>query len=132
VVSLPRALHDDLVKHARSQLPNESCGLLGGRDGRITSFHPTRNADASPYRYRVDPQDMLRVLDELEDAGDELLAIYHSHTRSTAYPSRTDMELATGWPDPAYLILSLKTDPPVLAGFHLREGTVSEVPVEIA
>jgi proteasome lid subunit RPN8/RPN11 len=118
VVTLPRALLDELVAHARSELPNESCGLLGGRDGAVTSFHAARNADSSPYRYTVDAQDALRIVLEIEDGGDELVAIYHSHTRSAPYPSRTDMELAT-WPEAAYLILSLASEPPLLRAWDL-------------
>jgi proteasome lid subunit RPN8/RPN11 len=130
VVRLPRALADELVAHARSELPNEACGLLGGRDGVARTFHPTRNADASPYRYTIDPQDALVAFD-IEDAGDELVAIYHSHTKSEAYPSRTDVELAS-WPDAAYVIVSLASDPPEIRAFDLAGGAVAEIPVEIA
>ena len=72
--------------------------MLGGRDGAATTFHPTRNADESPYRYTVDPDDPLQVVLELEGGDDDVVAIYHSHTRSAPYPSRTDGELAT-WPE---------------------------------
>jgi proteasome lid subunit RPN8/RPN11 len=122
VIRLPRALADELVAHARSELPNEACGVLGGsEDGEIRSFHPTRNADASPYRYTVHPEDQVAAYHAILDQGDELVAIYHSHTRSAAYPSRTDVELAT-WPDAAYIIVSLASDPPELKAYHLNDG----------
>ena len=127
---LPRELAEQIVEHARSELPNEACGLLGGRDGVARSFHPARNADASPYRYSLDAQDQLRIVLEIEDAGNDLVGIYHSHTRSAAYPSRTDVELAS-WPDAAYVIVSLASEPPAIAAFDLRGGAISELPLVI-
>jgi proteasome lid subunit RPN8/RPN11 len=129
-LSLPRALVDQIVAHAIAGKPNEACGLLGGRDGVATSFHPVRNADESPYRYTVHPDDMVRVWAELEDADDEIVSIYHSHTKSAPYPSRTDVELAT-WPDAAYLIVSLRSDPAELAAFRLTDGRIEELALEI-
>jgi proteasome lid subunit RPN8/RPN11 len=127
---LPAAVRDQIVAHAIAGKPNEACGLLGGRDGVVTSFHPVRNADESPYRYTVHPDDMVRVWAELEDADDEIVSIYHSHTKSAPYPSRTDVELAT-WPDAAYLIVSLRSDPAELAAFRLADGRIEELAVEI-
>jgi len=127
VVTLPRALADEMIAHARSELPNESCGILGGDlDGELRTFYPAVNGDASPYRYNVEPQDLLRISLAIEDAdGDEIAAIYHSHTMSPASPSRTDMELAT-WPEAAYLIVSLKSDPPEIRAWRLTEGSPPE------
>jgi proteasome lid subunit RPN8/RPN11 len=129
-VSLPAALRDQMVAHAVAGKPNEACGLLGGRDGVVTSFHPVRNADESPYRYTVHPDDLVRVWAELEDADDEIVSIYHSHTKSAPYPSRTDVELAA-WPDAAYLIVSLRSDPAELAAFRLADGRIEEISLEI-
>jgi [CysO sulfur-carrier protein]-S-L-cysteine hydrolase len=119
---LPRALADELVAHARSELPNEACGILGGQDGTISSFHATRNADASPYRYTVDPQDAVEVLERIDEAGDDIVAIYHSHTKSAAYPSRTDVELAELWPGTAFIIVSLAAGGADLRAFFLTDG----------
>jgi proteasome lid subunit RPN8/RPN11 len=128
--SLPEALRDEIVAHARAGMPNEACGILGGRDGAASSFHPTRNEDESPYRYSVHREDLVRVWSELDDADDEIVGIYHSHTRSAPYPSRTDVELAT-WPDAAYLIVSLRSDPPELAAFRLADGAIEELALQI-
>ena len=123
-LALPRALADEIVAHARAGLPNEACGILGGRDGAATRFYPAQNADASPYRYTIDPADLLRIVTEIEDGGDDVVAIYHSHTRSPAFPSRTDVELAF-WPDAAYLIVSLEADTPDLKAFAIRDGRIA-------
>ena len=131
-MSLPRALADEMIAHARSELPNESCGILGGSlEGELHTFHPARNADASPYRYSVDADDLLRIALAIDGAGDEVAAIYHSHTMSPASPSRTDMELAF-WPEAAYLIVSLASDPPDIRAWRLVEGKPpEELPLEI-
>jgi proteasome lid subunit RPN8/RPN11 len=133
VVTLPRALADEMIAHARSELPNEACGIFGGTlEGELRTFYPARNADASPYRYSVDAQDLLRIALAIDESGDDVAAIYHSHTMSPASPSRTDTELAT-WPEAAYLIVSLKSDPPEIRAWRLAEDRPpEELPLEIA
>ena len=123
---------DEIVAHAREDEPNECCGLIGGSNGHATSLHRARNEFASPLRYNVHPQDLLRITTEIESAGEELAGIYHSHTRSEAYPSQTDVNLAANWPDPLYLICSL-ADPadPVVRAFSIRGGSIDEVDLEI-
>src|SRR4029077_258230 len=100
-------------------------------EGELRTFHPARNADASPYRYSVDSKDLLRIALEIDEAGDDVAAIYNSPTRPPPSPSRTDMELAT-WPEAAYLIISLKSDPPEIRAWRLAEGRAPEpLPLEI-
>jgi len=135
-VRLPRALADELVAHAREDMPNECCGLIAGRDGTAIRVMRTTNTEASPFMYVMDPREQMRLMEEVEDAGEDLLAIYHSHTRSAAYPSRTDVDLAF-FPDPLYVIVSLADrDAPEIRAFRLRrtaaEGEqIVEEPVEI-
>lgn len=121
---LPRAMQDEIVAHARAGLPNEACGILGGRDGRATRFFPAVNGKASPYFYDIDAQDLLRIVMEIEDAEDDIVAIYHSHVESPAFPSRTDVELAA-WPDAAYVIVSLGAEPPEVKAFAIRDGRIA-------
>jgi proteasome lid subunit RPN8/RPN11 len=122
VVRLPRALAERIVEHARAELPNEACGLLGGRGQEVRTVHPARNADASPYRFTLDPQDQLRITFAVEDEGDEVLGVYHSHTRSKAYPSRTDVESAELLGDTAFVIVSLASEPPDIRAYRLDGG----------
>jgi [CysO sulfur-carrier protein]-S-L-cysteine hydrolase len=121
---LTRAIADEIVTHARAGLPDETCGIVAGRDGVASRFHPAINADVSPYRYAIDSRDLLRIVTEIEDGDEDIVAIYHSHTRSPAFPSRTDVELAF-WPDAAYLIVSLASDPPDLQAFAIRGGRIA-------
>ena len=129
---IPSALVDEIVAHAREEAPNECCGMVAGRDGEATRVHRARNAFASPLRYEVDPQDQYRITMEIEDGGEEIAAIYHSHTRSEAYPSQTDVNLAANWPDPLYVICSL-ADPegPDVRAFAIRDAKVEEVALEV-
>jgi [CysO sulfur-carrier protein]-S-L-cysteine hydrolase len=129
---ISRQMLDQIVAHAREEAPNECCGMIGGRDGDATSLYRTRNAEASPLRYVIHPQDQFRVMEEIENRGEELAAIYHSHTGSPAYPSQTDINLADGWPDPLYLICSIaQSDSPELRAFAIRDGDVEERSLDV-
>lgn len=131
-IVIPQAIYDEMVAHARREAPLEACGLVAGRDGVATRFFPTENAERSPVRYTIPPLEILRITREIDRAGEELLAIFHSHPATEAYPSATDIRLAF-YPDAYYLICSLK-DPerPVLRAFRIREGAVAEHPIRIA
>ena len=125
-------LIDEMVAHARSEAPNECCGMVGGRDGVPVRVYRASNAEASPLRYSIAPDEQFRLMREIEDAGEELAAIYHSHTKSAAYPSQTDVNLA-GWPDAVYVIVSLE-DPesPDVRGFWIRDGEISDAELLVA
>ena len=128
---LPRDFANAIVDQARAEHPNEACGLLGGTNSTATKLFPTTNAERSPVIYRIDPKEQFRVFKQIEDEGLELVGIYHSHTRSPAYPSNTDVAQAY-YPESVYLIVSLaQADNPDLRGFRITEGRVTEVPLEI-
>lgn len=126
-------LIDEIVAHSRDDLPNECCGLIGGRHGEATTVHRARNAAATWLRYEVHPSDQIRIMDRIESDGQEMVGIYHSHTKSEAYPSQTDINLAAAWPDPLYLICSLADpDDPVVRAFAIRDGRVEEADLDVA
>ncbi len=133
---IPLALAQRMLAHARSELPNEACGLLAGAlsEGRASAFHATRNAEASPLRYNVHPDDLVRVILGIEDGGEDLVAIFHSHTRSPAVPSATDRRTAQ-YPDVFYVLATL-ADPAAavsdsLRAWRIRDGESTEVPLQI-
>ena len=129
---IPAALIDEIVSHALEEAPNECCGLVSGKGDEATEVFRARNEMASPLAYNVHPQDLLRITGEIESRGEELAAIYHSHTKSPPEPSQTDINLAANWPDPVYLICSVADrDEPTVRAWHLRAGKVSEVALEI-
>ena len=116
-----------MVGHARDEAPNECCGLIAGEDGRAVAIYPMTNVERSPYRYKLDPKEFHSVyFKEIEDRNREILVIYHSHTHSPAYPSATDIRLAS-WPDAFYVLVSL-ADPqePVVRAFRILDDAVSE------
>lgn len=125
-MKIPRQIYDEMLAHAREEAPNECCGLVGGRDGEATTYYRAINAEASPLRYNLDPTDQFRIMREIEDAGEELVAIYHSHTKSAAYPSQTDINLAA-YPGVVYLIASLADGEQPLRGFEISDGSVAEL-----
>ncbi len=135
-LGIPRALADRMLAHARSELPNEACGLLGGstEHGRATSYHPARNAEASPLRYNVHPEDLVRIVFEIEDSGQDLVAIFHSHTASPAVPSATDRRAAQ-YPDAFYVLATLaEADAPpaaALRAWRIRGGASHEVGLDL-
>ena len=135
-LTLPTAIADELLAHARSELPNEACGLLAGdlASGMATAFHPARNSEASPLRYNVHPDDLVRIVFGIEDAGEDLVAIFHSHTRSPAVPSATDRRTAQ-YPDAVYLLATL-ADPDAapadaLRAWRIRDGVSTEIGLRI-
>jgi proteasome lid subunit RPN8/RPN11 len=138
---LPRAMAEAIVAQARAEYPNESCGIVigssvVGEGGEALRYAPCRNAAASPYRYVIDSQEALRLSIEADDAGQEFWAIVHSHVRSPAVPSPTDVGLAF-WPDALYVLVSLAAeeagpDGAPLRAWRIRDGVAFEVALELA
>lgn len=129
---ISRDLVDELISHAREDAPNECCGMIGGVDGVADVVHRVDNAAASPLRFEMDPQAQYNAWKAIEDEGKELLAIYHSHTKSAAYPSQTDVNQAVAWPDPVWVIVSLQ-DPgaPDVKGYWLRDGKIADAEIVV-
>ena len=139
---LPAAIRDALVAHARAEYPNEACGMVAGttpagQGGAPTRWHPTRNRAASPLRYEIHPDDLLRVSLAIDDADEVTWGIVHSHVRSAARPSSTDVGLAL-YPDALYLLVSLAADQadPVTGAASVRawrivDGAMFEVALDV-
>ncbi|HWB69205.1 MAG TPA: M67 family metallopeptidase [Solirubrobacterales bacterium] len=130
---ISQALIDEIVAHAREDLPNECCGMIGGRDGVATDVIRVENEAASPLRYEMEPKAQYDAWKSIEDEGKELLSIYHSHTKSAAYPSQTDVNQAVAWPDQIYIIVSLE-DPesPDVKGYWLKDLRIADADLDIA
>ncbi len=122
---LPRSLFDEIVDHARAEAPNECCGMIASVDGRAVAVHRVRNSAASPLRYEMDGMEQYRVQTAIEDAGHQLGAIYHSHTRSDPYPSQTDINLAF-YPESLYVIVGVKGSEPDVRAWTILDGQVGE------
>ena len=135
-LSITPAVAEQVMAHARAELPNEACALISGSltAHAAVRFHAARNSEASPLRYNVHPEDLVRITFAIEDAGEDLVAIFHSHTRSPAVPSATDRRTAQ-YPDVFYLLATLAdsaaTPARALRAWRIHGGQAFEVPLHI-
>jgi proteasome lid subunit RPN8/RPN11 len=131
MLTMPVAVADQLIAHARCELPNEVCGLLSGdvASGTVRAYHPARNEYASPYRFSADGRDLVRITYEIEAAGQELLAIFHSHPRTAPEPSPTDIREAGHYPAALHLLAGAGG---TLRAWRIADGAAGEVPLRLA
>jgi [CysO sulfur-carrier protein]-S-L-cysteine hydrolase len=134
-VKIAQSLIDEIVAHAREDLPNECCGMVGGAGGEARTVYRARNEFESPLRFGVDSNDLFRILQkEMPERDENLVAIYHSHTKSPAYPSQTDVNMANGsWPDAIWIIVSLEDEAkPDVKAYWLKDLTISDAELVVA
>jgi [CysO sulfur-carrier protein]-S-L-cysteine hydrolase len=132
MLTMTRAVHDQMVAHCLAGLPDEACGLLGGDPDAADAVtcYPTRNLAASAKLYTVDPKEHLRADRDAEAAGNAIIGVFHSHTHTDAYPSPTDVAQA---PDPGwhYVLVSLRDQLPVVRSYRIVDGRITEEPVRL-
>ena len=134
MLRVDQAIYDAIVAHARRDHPDEACGLVAGPAGsdRPVRFVPMANAERSPTFYRFDPAEQLAIYKEMDANDEEPVVIYHSHTATEAYPSRTDIALA-GEPNAHYVLVSTREPDTVeFRSFRIVDGQVTEEDVEVA
>jgi [CysO sulfur-carrier protein]-S-L-cysteine hydrolase len=137
VLKIARSHVDAMVAHARADHPDEACGVIAGPVG---SDDPVRliemtNADRSPTFFRFDPTEQLRLYQQLDDADEEIVVVYHSHTATEAYPSRTDIAYAAE-PQAHYLLVSTAQSgsnegPVEIRSYRILDGVVTEEEIDI-
>ena len=125
---ISRADWDALVEHAREEAPNECCGYARMSDGRVDAVFRAENLRRSPYGYELDPKSLFAA-NELDDEGHGVV-IYHSHPRSEAVPSQTDINLAH-YPHWRYVIVSLEGEEPTVRAFEIVDGNVTEEAIDV-
>ena len=128
---IAQALIDEIVAHALEDAPNECCGMIAARDGHAVTVHRARNAAASPLRYEIDGMEQYELQTAIEDAGLELGAIYHSHTRTPPEPSQTDINGATQWPGALWVIVGLADEQPDVRTWAIEDGRVTQVELTV-
>lgn len=139
MLQMTRADLELIIDHCIAGLPDEACGLLASREGRVTRVYPMRNARPGPASYEMEPEEQFRVLKEIRQAGWTLGGVYHSHTSSPSYPSGIDVERAywpgtlfPNYPGAVHVIVSLMDRPRVaVKGFTISDQRVDEVRVLI-
>ena len=133
MLSIEAGLRDKIVAHARADHPDEACGVIAGPAGsdRPQRFIPMLNAERSPTFYRFDSLEQLRVWREMDDRDEEPAVIYHSHTATEAYPSRTDISYASE-PGAHYVLVSTRdADTEDFRSYRILDGVVTEEPVTV-
>ena len=134
MLTIPRDLYDKIVAHARKDHPDEACGVLAGPAGgdRPERFIPMANAERSPTFYRFDSQEQFRVWRDMDDRDEEPIVIYHSHTATEAYPSRTDISYASE-PNAHYVLVSTRDEGTTeFRSYRIQDGEVTEEQVSIS
>jgi proteasome lid subunit RPN8/RPN11 len=127
---IPAAMAREIIEHAQEEYPKECCGIILGPIGEPRELHRLRNIDPDPVmRYNVEPKDIMRLDQRASDLGWDFACIYHSHTHTPAFPSRTDVERA-GYPDAVYALVSLADrGKPDLRAFRIVDGNIEEMSV---
>ena len=132
-LTISPALYDKIVAHARADHPDEACGVIAGPAGsdRPARFIPMLNAERSPTFYRFDSMEQFRVWREMDERDEEPVVIYHSHTATQAYPSRTDISYASE-PGAHYVLVSTRDpDEAEFRSFRIADGVVTEEEVRV-
>jgi len=131
LVHITETIAGAIEDHARREHPSECCGLLSGQNGSITAIHPVRNgADKPETRYFATPEELFAAMRQIRESGQSLLGVYHSHPRTPAYPSASDVEMAF-YPEAFYFIISL--EPSVeLRAFRIEDARIEHVEIVIS
>ena len=124
MIRIPQEYIDEMISHSLQDDPDECCGILAGKDSKVSRLYRIRNSSPSPYRYVMDPQEMLTSIQDADENGIDLVAFYHSHTHSPAYPSETDTRMAveSGWVDFCYVLISLEDEDKPVVQFYVIDS----------
>jgi proteasome lid subunit RPN8/RPN11 len=135
-MDIPSELLDQILAHARAEAPNECCGVVAvvpaseGQPAQAMCVRAARNVHESPKRFEIDGKDVARAIDEFDEAGWEIGAIYHSHTHTAPRPSQTDINFAANWPGVEWIIVGLAdAGRPEIRSYLIEKGTVREVEI---
>ena len=129
-LTIPESIYRQMVAQARAEAPIEACGILAGRHGAVEKLYEMTNADGATDHFMMAPGEQFAVVKDMRSAGLGMLAVYHSHPASPARPSEEDIRFGL-MPGMTYIILSLLDAEPVVKGFLIDNGEVSETPVTV-
>ncbi len=123
---------DQVLAHARRDHPDECCGIVTGSGGEPTRLVEMTNADRSPTGFTFDPAEQLTVWREMDERDEDLLVVYHSHTMTEAYPSRTDIRWSANTPGAHWLLVSTRDETDEVRSYTIAEdGTITEEDVQV-
>ncbi len=129
-INIPKHIFDDMITYCREGHPNEVCGILAGSGREVSRLFRMRNVESSPVSYLMDSKEQFEVMKALRDEGLSIVALFHSHPASAAYPSAKDVELAF-YDDSAYVIVGLSGRDPMVKAFFIVNGVVEEIAITV-
>ncbi len=127
-ITIPKHISDDMITCCRECYPNEACGILAGSGHEVSRLFKMRNVESSPVSYLMDSKEQFEVMKAVREGGLSIVALFHSHPASAAYPSAKDVALAF-YEDSAYVIVSLSEREPVVKAFFITSGVVDEIEI---
>ncbi len=128
---ISKNLFEEMISHCRDTYPNEACGILAGKGSEVLKVYKMDNIEKSPVSYEFDSREHIKAIRDMRENNLAMLAIFHSHPSSPAYPSAKDMNLAF-YEDCIYVIVSIIEKQPVVKGFLIREGDIKEVGISVS
>ena len=139
MLTIKKADLQSVNDHCLAGYPNESCGMLAGKNGRVEKVYLMQNAKPGPDYYEMEPEEQFRVMKDIRDSGLDMIGLFHSHPAGQAYPSNVDVRNAywpgtelPNYPDAVYVIISLMDrSKPVARGFTIEEGKINEIPLTV-
>lgn len=124
MIRIPEKIYQKMIEHAKREWPLECCGILGGRDHIVIQAFELQNIEKSPIKYSMSPKEQWKTFEEMEKQKIEMIAIYHSHPHTIAFPSETDVKLAC-YPDVVTVIISLKEENnPIMKAFRIEKDAI--------
>jgi proteasome lid subunit RPN8/RPN11 len=131
MLKIPKVIFQGMIEHAKRESPMECCGILGGKEKTVQKAFELKNTEESHVQYSMSPQDQMKAFEEMERESMEMIAIYHSHPHTIAFPSETDVKLAF-YPDVSSVIISLKErENPVIKAFQIGKETIYLEEIEV-
>lgn len=127
---IPKGIFEEMLLHCKEAHPNEACGILAGIENKASKIYKMANIEKSPVSYFMDSKEQFKVMKDIRENNLEMVAIFHSHPSSPAYPSAKDLNLAF-YEDSIYIIVSLIEKEPVVKGYSMREGKIEEVGITV-
>jgi len=128
---IPSNVFQEMIAYCKAGYPNEACGILAGKDNEVSKIYKMTNTENSPVTYMLDSKEQFKAMKDMRDNDLSMLAIFHSHPSSAAYPSAKDVSLAF-YEDSVYIIVSLMNKEPIVKGFLIREGKIQEIELKIS
>ncbi len=129
-IIIPQQIFQEMLVHCKEGYPNEACGILSGNGSEVSKIYKMTNIEKSPVTYMLDSREQFKVMKDMREDNLSMLAIFHSHPTSPAYPSARDVSLAF-YEDAIYIIISLMNKEPVVKGFSIKEGEIREIVLTI-